>query len=44
MVCYPVEQGGSHFFIAKDFHPFNEAKVGGDDQRGFLVKLADEME
>ena len=39
-----VEQGGGHLGIAEYAHPFGEGQVGGDDQRGLLVKLADQMD
>ncbi len=39
-----IEQGGGHLGIAEHAHPFGEGQVGGDDQRGLLVKLADQME
>ena len=39
-----IEQGRGHLGIAKHSHPFGEGQVGGDDQRGFLVELADQME
>ena len=39
-----VEQGGGHFGIPEDLHPFSEAEIGGHDQGGFLVQRADEME
>jgi hypothetical protein len=39
-----IEQGGGHFGIAKDARPFGKSEIGGDDDRGALVKPADEME
>ena len=39
-----VEQGGRHLGIAEDGHPFSERQVGGDEQAGLLVKLADQVE
>ena len=39
-----VEQGGGHFGIPEDLHPFPEAEIGGHDQGGFLIQRADEME
>ena len=44
MVGDAVEQRRGHLGIAEDPHPFGEGQVGGDDQRGLLVKLADQME
>ena len=37
MMGYLIEQGGGHFFIAKDLHPFIEIQVGRDDQRLYPV-------
>ena len=39
-----VEQGGGHFGITEDGSPFAEAEIGGDDDAGALVKLAEQME
>ena len=39
-----VEQGGGHLGITKDGGPFAEAEVGGDDDAGALVELAEQME
>jgi hypothetical protein len=39
-----VEQGGGHLGIAEDRGPFAEAEVGGDDDAGALVELAEQME
>ena len=39
-----IEQRGSHLGIAKDAGPFSERQVGGDDDRGSFIELADEME
>ena len=44
MVGEPVEERGSHLGIAEDTGPFAERQVGGDDDRGALVELADEVE
>jgi hypothetical protein len=38
-----VEQRGGHLRIAKHARPFGKGEIGGDDDRGALVKLADEM-
>ena len=40
----PVEQGGGHFGIPEDLHPFAKTEVGGDDQGGFFVELAAQVE
>lgn len=39
-----VELGGGHLGVAKDAGPFAEAQVGGDDDAGALVGLAEQME
>ena len=39
-----IEQGGGHFGIAKDARPFAEVEVGGDDDRGLLIEMADQVE
>ena len=44
MMCEPVEQGCGHLGITEDAGPFTEAQVGGDDDAGALVKLAEQME
>ena len=44
MVRDAVEQRGGHFRIAEDGGPLAEGQVGGDDDRGLLVELADEVE
>ena len=38
-----VEHGGGHLFIAEDLGPFPEGEIGGDDHRGLLVELGDQM-
>ena len=40
----PVQQGGSHFFITEHRGPFGKAEVGGDDDAGTLIQLADQVE
>jgi putative transposase len=40
----PVEQGGGHLGVAEDARPVGEGEVGGDDDRGSLVKPADQVE
>ena len=44
MVSEPIEQRGGHLGIAEDSGPFTKGEVGGDGDRGTLVKPADEME
>ena len=39
-----VEQRGGHLRIAEHGRPFAERQVRGDDHRGALVELADEVE
>ena len=39
-----VEQRGGHLGVAEDRRPFAEGKVGGDDDRGLFVELADQVE
>ena len=40
----PIEQSGGHLRIAEDRRPFAEAQIGGDDDAGALVKLAEQVE
>ena len=35
-----IEQRGGHLGVAEDGGPFAEAEVGGDDDAGALVELA----
>ena len=39
-----VEQGSGHFRVAEHRGPFAEAEVGGDDDAGAFVKLAQQVE
>ena len=39
-MCETIEQCCGHFGIAKDAGPFTEAQVGGDDDAGALIQLA----
>ena len=39
-----VEQGRGHLGIAEDGCPFAEAEVGGDDDAGALIELAQQVE
>src|SRR5689334_24205736 len=39
-----IEERGCHLGIAEDGGPFAEGEVGGDNDRGVLVKAADEVE
>ena len=40
----PVEHGGGHLGVAEGLRPIGEGEIGGDQQRGVLVELADQME
>jgi hypothetical protein len=44
MMGETVEQRCRHLGVAEDGGPFAERQVGGDDDRGALVKPADQME
>jgi len=44
MMGEPVEQGRGHFGVAEHAGPFAEGEVGGNDNRGFFVEPADEVE
>jgi hypothetical protein len=44
VVGEPVEERRGHLGVAEDAGPFAEGEVGGDDDRGSLVELADEVE
>ena len=39
-----VEESCRHLGVAEDGGPFAEAEIGGDDDAGPLVELAEEME
>lgn len=39
-----VEQSCRHLGVAEDGGPFAEAEIGGDDDAGALIKLAQQME
>jgi hypothetical protein len=39
-----VEQGRGHLGITEDRGPFAEAEVGGDDDAGALIELAQQVE
>lgn len=41
---HPVEERGCHLGIPEDRDPFTELQVGGDDDAGFFIELADEVE
>jgi hypothetical protein len=44
VVGQAIEQGGGHFGVAKDAWPFAKVEVGGDDDRGLLIEMADQVE
>jgi len=44
MVSEPVEQRCRHLGVTEHRWPFAEREVGGDDDRGLLVKSADQVE
>ncbi len=39
-----IEQSGGHLGVAEDRGPFAKAEVGGDDDAGALVELAQQVE
>jgi hypothetical protein len=39
-----IEHGGGHLGVAEHLGPISEGEVGGDQQRGVLVELADQVE
>lgn len=39
-----VQQSGCHLGVAEDRGPFAKAEVGGDDDAGALIKLAQQVE
>ena len=43
-MCYSIQQCGRHFLVAKDRWPFTEGQVGGDDDRGALIKMREQAE
>ena len=44
MMGQAIEHGGRHFGVAEHLGPVGEGKIGGDEQRGVFVKLADQVE
>ena len=44
MVRKAIEQRGGHLGIAEDAGPFAEAEVGGDDDAGAFVELAEQVD
>ena len=43
-MCEAIEKSGRHFGVAEDRGPLAEAQVGGDDDAGALVELAEQVE
>ena len=39
-----IEQRGGHLGIAEHAGPFAEAEIGGDDDAGLFVELAEQVE
>jgi hypothetical protein len=39
-----VEHGCGHFGVAEHLRPIGEGEIGGDEQRGVFVELADQVE
>jgi hypothetical protein len=39
-----VEHGGGHLCVAEHLWPIGESQIGGDQQRGVFIELADQME
>ena len=44
MVSEAVKERRGHFGVPKNLYPFAKAEVGGDDQRGFSVEMAAQVE
>ena len=44
MVRDAIQERGCHLGIAKDRDPFAELRIGSDDDAGFLVEPADQVE
>ena len=44
VVRQPIEHGGCHFCVAEHLRPIGKGEIGGDQQRGVLVELADQVE
>lgn len=40
----PIKQCRGHLGVTKHRGSFSKAQIGGDDQAGFLIQLADQME
>ena len=44
MVGQAIEHGGGHLGVAKHLGPIGKGEIGGDQQRGIFVELADQVE
>lgn len=44
MMRQAVEHGGGHLGVAEHLGPIGEREIGGDQQRGVFVQLADQVE
>src|SRR6185437_1021165 len=44
VVRQAIEHGGGHLGIAEHLGPIGKGEVGGDQQRGVLIELADQVE
>jgi hypothetical protein len=44
VVCQAIEHGGGHLGVAEHLGPIGEGEIGGDQQRGVFVELADQVE
>src|SRR6056297_2344368 len=44
MMGYAIQKRGCHLGIAEDRDPLAELQIGGDDNAGLLIELADQME
>ena len=44
MVGQTIQQRRSHLGVTEDGWPFAEVEIGGDDHRGLLIEMADQME
>ncbi len=44
VVKEPVEESRGHDGVAKDFSPFRESAIGGEDHGAFFVAGVDELE
>ena len=44
VVSEAIQEGGRHLGVAEDGGPLTEAEIGGDDDAGALVELAEKVE